>query len=1018
MLAPRRLCRSKSLIGTPIHIHTIPSQAIPLLENKYNSRQDENDVHDQDLSNSRLMSRIQNTLPPNKIIHWLSQKGYIRSTLRSNRNNQSIYTLDAEIETHIYTLLAQGKYGFGTVPIEFILPYLSFSPSATREIQEDKTSFISGVPGFDNLYYLCHLAQSTYINNSNIAIHTKAFFNDQTMNVDYKIKTPTFSIKKLKTLPVLKVKIEDQGTTILVLKVPLYVMSGAIVISCAKWVYGFSPRMYLDFYRGMTPQLRANLAYILYQEGLADKLRYNPDSHTHSILDVLNFPDLIRKHYITVTNDQDFTPEKMRCFLHKVKLPLVPVGCARLGLGAEARLVRLLNKNGRLIPPAVLVMLARTDLSINHLRAYLEREDLWEGDTMSMRFLYKLSPKWATHSINLYLSPEEVMDEPIWSRTDLHEYLAYHGVYVPEINDLNVLYMYTYITCTILDHCCPFPTDKHKLEFNPKILNALSVRYNWFVAHSFGTDYTEDADLFISLAKFLNIKEEVLHFPALITILARGFVYPLPMSENEIDRARLWRSLSDTHKNLLRILYDDPRLFEYKFSILPTRLLGCESLICQFKEHYSREQMLDLGMIVPYSMTPLEYFSVSLLYLRTISEREENFSFKIAIQEIPFMCDTELVDFIIGGYTGARSRQELCLHAERVIHKQDVVALVKAPYTEVDLPLGRKELFPYCSYAPSTNPFNLLFVYKGDNSVYEFTLTELDILNKDLFIPNEDNTTNLKITQLNIPTGMSAQGIPTCHSLNREGLDLLMLLLDYCLIYVTELAKTYIDKGVFTCMNTELELKGEPMEGCLEDVALTNIQSLKSIRKRAELALIRCSARDDYELKLVNTFLGLSELYKKMIVDGLVMFFECGMIQRQWDGVKGKYPHTEAEAKSEREFKDKDIRVGQMLANICEHLTKMDANTTASSLLQNLPLMTLDNDRQTESFFTEENKNHTGIRTLKHMYTDIVIGEAQGGICIRTASGKLISTAYYWLKMFNRLAILGAFDILRLGYFG
>jgi hypothetical protein len=438
------------------------------------------------------------------------------------------------------------------------------------------------------------------------------------------------------------------------------------------------------------------------------------------------------------------------------------------------------------------------------------------------------------------------------------------------------------------------------------------------------------------------------------------------------------------------------------------------------------------------------------------------------VPSLEIMCDLEIIEFVLEGYIGHTSREDLVRRATELLNGGEMFVLVRNPeYIDISneekVNEGiRTELYKFMSKAPSLNPFNLVFRYTPEKSAdvksSEFTITELDMFNKDIISPgrvdfderteeqklaDQDEATpdSLRVFQLSVYDGKrdSKNGFPIPKILSPNGITIFTQVINYARIYLDQLLTSYIESGDIKEINSSFETemdKDTIDEDTNVGVIISTNDSLNYIQKKIERTIMESRANYALEKQSAERFLSLSSKVhsfklgnreltmnvKQLIVEGLLIAFDCGMIQRQWNGVRGEYPYSREQAGTEEGFENKkDLIVGEQLHLLSAVFTLLEElSKDASDLFQGLSIKTMITGSTEEKFITEEIKQGDGkvVKTMKMLYNDITKGEAKGGLCIRLGSAKFIWTAYYWLKVFGNVDVLGAFDVLKTKYFG
>lgn len=536
------------------------------------------------------------------------------------------------------------------------------------------------------------------------------------------------------------------------------------------------------------------------------------------------------------------------------------------------------------------------------------------------------------------------------------------------------------IICSMLDYGLP-GKDIDNTNIYPEEL----VRYLVSLIHP----YTE----YLGLENLFRIEEGILDTELFTRILKRGYINPLPLTGNELIRYNKWSFLEEREKYSLKILYSRMDLKARDYVFMKDIQERPEKMIDDMNINYLEEQMLSYGMVHPHGANSLVYF-IGCLYLYNnplFGSGVIKWS-KPSIEDLNNMTDKEIIDEVLEGYPGHSSREDLLEIATNYILGDNSFILMK-DNSSVE---SREELYKYISEGPSPDS-NLLFRYdfSGETGV-PITLSELYVMNKDII--TDDNT--VKDVKVYVYTGENDDnGVPITKTLSLEEMEMFTKVLHCAIDYI----------------NQPSDMKSESLD--------EEREQLEYLCSRTRTAIAQVSHNYVKEREVIKQFNKLPNNTKQLIVKGLIAAFDCGMLQRQWKGVRGEYPYTSDQAGTEEGYETKkDLIVGQQLHLLNEVFLELKSiSSTASLLFESLRVVALKNGSGKEDFTYEmyrDNNNIKQYKTLKMLFDDISKGEDNGGLCIRLGSSKFIWTAYYWLKLFDNVRILGTFDVTKTVHFG
>ena len=205
-------------------------------------------------------------------------------------------------------------------------------------------------------------------------------------------------------------------------------------------------------------------------------------------------------------------------------------------------------------------------------------------------------------------------------------------------------------------------------------------------------------------------------------------------------------------------------------------------------------------------------------------------------------------------------------------------------------------------------------------------------------------------------------------------------------------------------------------------------EALTRILQRVSVINRRLRATNDRDRILVEAYILFSKEVQVMITDALVKSFDSGMLQRQWNGTnRQKYPMKREQTGTEAGYENlKEKIVGAKLEEIYKvindlsNLAPKEANnkpvqnnTNPAYFVSHLQVMDRNSPTQDSSFSGQgyyDTNNALQPSILFKLITDMY----SGNYCIRLGSSKMIFTAFYYLRLFERVDMLGNFNFWEL----
>jgi hypothetical protein len=1008
----------------------------------------------------------QNNLPEDKIMYWLAT---MTTPFRSNE-----VELDKSIKEDVISKILSKKYTFGHIQPSIILPYLKFSDKLAFFINSLEIPTHVYSSGYNNIAYLYKLIEKAYFEQSGFQRSIRDFFKSKltatALPKDQYSSGLNITFIECDDFPVISLGISS-ATIVL----DSYGIKNPFLFETVTSVYSLTKHEYINFYSSISPYI-SNFVKLVYTHKLVSKVQYNEgQTKKGNYTDILNAPELLQAIF---PNNLDWIKQ-----MQLLNTPPIEEEMRNYGKGAEGRIIKYLATINFF--PFLLKFITRTDIPL---------EDITELDDIDLpEEITTLSYPRFNDTLTEILTDIGI-NEPLSRPEDIHIYIKEHAYISPEeivrlyfislninpsvtnnISSLESNIVFMKIISLIQDYGFPGIEEKDKNPYLDRSLIYISKLLN---SNTSGIESIYD-----SLANLLDIENKLLTKTVFMTILKRGFINPLPIEERLLDRYKMWKYLSEDQKDIMRIMYNDPHLNIVDFMNKNDTLIYCEDIVSRYESSSLQKLIVELGMVVPHNYSSFEYFIKSLPLYAEIASRGEDWDIEahLDVSSLYLMCDIEIVEFILTGYTGHTSRAELLAHATRYLNNGEMIVLIKWN-EEVDIinedelnePTSREEIFKYMSRAPSNSPFNLRLRYYesgvSTSSMVEFTVSELNMCNQDLISQGSNDidtrteeqklldaetplADTLRTFQPSVYTGrdilINRVTQPEIKPLSSEGIVILDSVLTVARSYFNDLVVYYLEKGTLKGINGSFETKEDKdiMEDCNAKVVSETNDILNALQDRLIAFTLKNGINYKLEKQTAELFLSLSYPpkivnlstrsitvnAKQLIIEGLIIAFDCGMIQRQWKGVRGEYPYRSNEAGNEQDFEiKKDILVGDQLLLLGSVFEALDRDfPKAGELFKSLSLKNLVTGAQTEEFITESMISRIPIpdqpgqfhedlkdKTLRILYDDIAKGERAGGLCIRLGSSKFIWTAYYWLKLFGNLQVLGKFEVLEMRHFG
>ncbi len=665
-------------------------------------------------------------------------------------------------------------------------------------------------------------------------------------------------------------------------------------------------------------------------------------------------------------------------------------------------------------------------------------------------------------------------DEPTQQRVFPRAYyLSTRGITLPM--NVDFIDVYTVCVCSIQDYGVLGKSDKNANPFPPILVNYI---INYIKAHDLVISLNR-YETISSICDFLSIQNsQLINLDHLQLILLRGYINPLPINRVILQRHDMWRSFTPQQIQFSRAGYSDNGLNDISFSYMYNPVPEFEDLISTYTGDNLKEIMDSLGMILPEDSDRMTYFVESLpQYLSFISRDSGDEEFipyeNVNVASIDKFADYEICVIILGGYTGHRNRRELLDQAIRVINGSNSFALVLPDPDIGENEELRKEQISFDVLKPTNNKYNISFCYKTPARQCIFSVTELEFMNHDITLIGHEENQDTRLEKSTIL-------IPSCDFINKySGKTLLgkeavpMSLPNNMLVrfarviaqadsYLRRHVTEGIERGEFTEINKNaskrrasarvsanpfrdqndnfinisptLELRPEIAQE-IEDEAdtennlyiiFTNNNAFTYLLERVNEINRRMNCSNAAERRLIEEFEGFDKNTKNKICDALLQVFDCGMLQRQWDGKNRKnYPVTANQTGSESKYENKkDKIVGAKLAEISGSIDQLESSAPKNAkglpvqtsinpgyFFQNLPIMTPDSRTQNSAFSTRTTGQSPQATMTIRFLIDLL---NSGAYCIRIGSTPMVMTGFYYLRLFGGVSLIGDFNFWEL----
>lgn len=457
---------------------------------------------------------------------------------------------------------------------------------------------------------------------------------------------------------------------------------------------------------------------------------------------------------------------------------------------------------------------------------------------------------------------------------------------------------------------------------------------------------------------------EILTADQVKDLFTRGYINPLPLTNEVIDRYTRWKVMTPEKQRMMATLYGIGANDVSRFVNQPKPKEKVENLILALSRDTVDRIASDLGMLVPYTADPqsrMDYVTDALLFYVPIIERTETFDLA-TLDKLPKrealgqMTDIEIIQRV-GAYYAYRSRSELVNRGVMLLshHTTFFIPLVrKCTNTEVVTPGVDWRTDPSAVDEEGREIFLISF-----GSLEQYFCYMLDELAVG-FAPfafkagEREDQYALRLLMIN-KSGKAEHG--QYNKLLPEQADNLHDLLFQILPSFEGEEKRYLFE------------QGESLIHAIEKV----------------IAMTRGAT--DYDKKIYQQFARFSPSAQGAIRAYLTQLFMCGMYQRQWLGPPAPYPSKQED--THRADFDLDIHVTPHLGQLRYLLDEVEkVDSKAATFVQGLREVNLVRGVETQ---VNDDKQNIGSRAT---------AVARGAYCIREASTLMIGSAVHYMKLF------------------
>jgi hypothetical protein len=645
------------------------------------------------------------------------------------------------------------------------------------------------------------------------------------------------------------------------------------------------------------------------------------------------------------------------------------------------------------------------------------------------------------NSSTLYHSTKEYkIPYPYNANLLLDYYASSRGYKIPTdvLDDQRIGLIYSAIASMIMEY--GVPSKKNRKPFTRRMVKII-------IETAKTAPETSHHKLLDNIADLIEVNRDILNFRLFEKILTTGKTSNLDVSPVKIDRSLKWQNFTTRQFILMRNVYKNENMHGRDFTYIKTPEYSLETIICEYK-HSELETLIEtLGMVAPIDVDIFDYFVETLPMYKAFIKRPHDFDSLKPRSEIKedleAYCDIEIFMNIFGGNFFHTSRQDLINKSNKFLLGSPAFVMRVADsfdeppeneppeemrkrleeQKEISNEYDRKSLY-IDTLPPSGNPFNVTFIYIDGEREYSISITELDALNRSIIC--DDFT--VKRLPLNVTLGDESGGkytkviVPV--TVPKNAIDMFETTLEYSEIYFKGLLQNVYDLCEMKGLTEDLEIDPNISEEYLDnlededDLYIINEsnKSFKSVLLKIKNNKISNLASSLHEKKIVDVFFRYNMKTRNLIVKGLFYMFDCGMMQRQWKGVRGEYPMTNEQSGSERNFENqKDLIVGVKLHEINDVLFQLEKKEKSSAqFFKDLQIMTFQTGSKSPLICEGSDTNK---RNIGKLLNDVGVGDSRQidtRMCIRMASSKMINTAYYHLRLFDEDKKIGKYEYWKL----
>jgi hypothetical protein len=434
---------------------------------------------------------------------------------------------------------------------------------------------------------------------------------------------------------------------------------------------------------------------------------------------------------------------------------------------------------------------------------------------------------------------------------------------------------------------------------------------------------------------------------------------------------------------------------------------------------------------------------------------------------------------VLRGYPGYASREDLLKFATEALTTQSRMTLfVKEP------PEIRNTFFDGSfAFGLSKNKYVVCFITSQGGQNYNISLDELELLNHRDIVDGKVEAGD-KILKFKLYVGQSDKhGYPSGVEINLAELDNIELLLSQTRDYWQKLILKNIKKG--RLQSPHFNSSGRLLPSIAEEKDFNefeddqnndlaqiyrNQSAFDSLAETITICRGITAAANEDDAAVRKAYYALAPTDRKILIKMLIILFDCGMHQRQWNGVRGRYPMLKSETGDEHSLsRNKEALIQLKLIELKEIKDELIESGKLNMVLlfNNLRMQVLNRaDRAESASFSTSNNSYTVVQAQEYLDNpqvcdpngrdrervrqlrehvaeaerrqaqrldnrnfripviyiiyDVLHVISQGAheghdaACLRMGSSKMINTAFYYLKLFGEADQLGFYEYWRL----